>query len=581
MRTRLQIEYLRLLDWSKVAGLIELSEGDNYNFPESLRTDRLVLVAVLAEIRTLMEDFGEINGRYAPLKFSEESTARRKVEQLKLAEDFQQISTSYERRTAERKYPRGLNHIAETASMAKEVVRNPKQLHWVAFDAGIFTKLLGRLTELNDYLAELIRGSQARQLEQITQRTYLEMVQVRWSSIEELEHLVTASMLLDDRTFTSTGRDVRLRNEAILASLAQFKSLNAATDAPADHRPCDYERLLASTYKNYSQVSYDRMTTSSSYSTTGRVRMKGMFYSSDGSRSDIWIEWQTYKEERVLNEDKWRPHNDSTKRVRELVAFLQAPKPPEFCAPECLGYFNDRDDKEQSDHDFRFRLILKKLEGAGALVSLNQMFDKPTPSLTERKALAHRISVSILYLHAVNWWHKGLRSDSIVFFPTKSPTDFSSPRLSGFEYSRPDKEGETTTGGNVNNWWELYVHPDYQDSGNKGTYRKTFDIYSLGIALLEIAVWTRIENIVGIQDPEAAETEELKGIRAKLLKPEYLDYVRSNLGDQYHEAGKSYLEGRAAFGIDEAANEAAVKTGAKLQQGFTSRVIDPLGGISL
>jgi len=87
MRTRLQIEYLRLLDWSKVAGLIELSEGDN--FPESLRTDRLVLVAVLAEIRTLMEDFSEINGRYAPLKFSEESTARRKVEQLKLAEDFQ------------------------------------------------------------------------------------------------------------------------------------------------------------------------------------------------------------------------------------------------------------------------------------------------------------------------------------------------------------------------------------------------------------------------------------------------------------------------------------------------------------
>lgn len=578
MRTRLQIEYLRLLDWSKVAGLIELSEGDE--FPESLGTDRLVLVAVLAEIRTLMEDFSEINGRYAPLKLNEEATARREVEQLKLAEEFQQISLSYERRTAERKYPRGLNHIAETASMAKEVVRNPKQLHWVAFDAGVFTKLLGRLTELNDYLAELMRGSQARQLEQITQRTYLEMVQVR-SSVEELKHLVTASMLLDDRTATSTGRDVRLRNEGILISLAQFKSLNAATDEPADHRPRNYERLLASTYKSYSQVSYDRTFTSSSYSTTGRVRINGKFYPSNGSRSDVWIEWKTYKEERVPNEDKWRPHNENTNRVRELVTLLQAPKPPEFCAPECLGYFDDRDDKEHSDHDFRFGLIFKKAEGGGAPVSLNQMFDKPTPSLTERIALAHRISVSVLYLHAVNWLHKGLRSDSIVFFPTKSPRDVSSPRLSGFEYSRPDKEGETTTGGNVNNWWELYVHPDYQGSGTKGTYRKTFDIYSLGIVLLEIAVWTRIENIVGIQDPEAAETNELRGIRAKLLKPEYLDYVRSNLGDKYHEAVKSCIEGRAAFGIDEAANEASIETGAKLQQGFTSRVIDPLGGISL
>lgn len=92
------------------------------------------------------------------------------------------------------------------------------------------------------------------------------------------------------------------------------------------------------------------------------------------------------------------------------------------------------------------------------------MLDKPTPSLTERIALAHRISVSVLYLHAVNWLHKGLRSDSIVFFPAagSTTTEICHPVLSGFEYSRPDKEGETTTGGNLNNWWELYVHPDYQ-----------------------------------------------------------------------------------------------------------------------
>jgi len=94
-------------------------------------------------------------------------------------------------------------------------------------------------------------------------------------------------------------------------------------------------------------------------------------------------------------------------------------------------------------------------------------------------------------------------------------------------------------------------------------------------------VSTRIKNIIGIQDPEAAETDELKSIRAKLPKPEHLDYVRSNMGDKYHEAVKSCIEGRAAFGIDEAANEAAVKAGAKLQQGFTSRVIDALRGISL
>lgn len=123
--------------------------------------------------------------------------------------------------------------------------------------------------------------------------------------------------------------------------------------------------------------------------------------------------------------------------------------------------------------------------------------------------------------------------------------------------------------------------PLSRGSGTKGTYRKTFDIYSLGIVLLEIAVWNKIENIVGIQDPDDAEADELKAIRTNLLRPEYLDYVKSNLGDKYHEAVKSCIEGRSAFGIEETANEANVETGAKLQQGFTSRVIEPLGGISL
>ena len=92
-----------------------------------------------------------------------------------------------------------------------------------------------------------------------------------------------------------------------------------------------------------------------------------------------------------------------------------------------------------------------------------------------------------------------------MFFPTESSANISHPCLSGFDYSRPDKEAGTTTGGDVNNCWELYVHPNLQGSGTKGTYRKTFDIYSLGIVPLEIAVWTKVENIVGIQDPEAAE----------------------------------------------------------------------------
>ena len=581
MRTRLQIEYLRLLDFSQVAGLIELKDGED--LPEALRTDRLVLVAILTEIRTLMEDFAEINGRYKQLKPDNDPAAQQEAEELELIEELKHISLSYTKTVGERKYPRGLNHIGKTATMAKDIVKNPKRLRWVAFDGEVFLKLLGRLTDLNDYLVELLRGQQARQLEQTTQKTYLEIVQVR-SSMEELTHLVTATMLLDGRKTGSMSSEIRRRNEDALASLARFKSLNTATDAPTNHRPSNYETLLSGTYKNYSQVFYDERDTSAHNVSSGRVRAEGKFYPGDQTVADVWIEWKTYKEERIAGQDKWKPHDDNVKRVRELVALLQSPKPREFCAPQCLGYFDDRDDEDDSDHDFRFGLIFKKPANALAPVSLHQMFDTPSPSLTERIALAHKIAVSILYLHAVNWLHKGLRSDSIVFFPTaNAATDIRAPYLTGFEYSRPDKEGETTTGGNVNNRWELYVHPDYQGPGGsaKGTYRKTFDIYSLGIVLLEIALWTKIEHIVEIRDPEAAETDVLRGIRQKLLKPEYLDFLKASLGDRYHEAVKSCIEGRHAFGIADADNEASVQTGAQLQQNFTARVIDSLEGIHL
>lgn len=124
---------------------------------------------------------------------------------------------------------------------------------------------------------------------------------------------------------------------------------------------------------------------------------------------------------------------------------------------------------------------------------------------------------------------------------------------------------------------KLYLHPDYQSLSSKRSYRKTFDIYSFGLILLEIAHWTKIEQIVNI-DPHSTPFAELKGMRSKLLrsKPESLARVRASCGDRYYGAVKSCLEGGAAFGIDDDANEASAETGAKLQQGFTRLVIDAL-----
>ncbi|KAL9602367.1 MAG: hypothetical protein Q9219_001933 [cf. Caloplaca sp. 3 TL-2023] len=581
MRTRLQIEYLRLSDWGEVAGLIEYKEGQD--LPDSLKADRLVLVAILTEIRALMDDFADLNGKYKDyLRPDESHAAKKDAGDVDLVEEFSNISLEYEKKAVEKKYIRGANHIINHMRMVKDVVKTPKRLVWVAFDEQVFLKLLGRLTELNDYLQELLHGHQARKLEQVTEKTYMEMVQVR-SSVEELKHLVTAAMLLEDRGQSSTA-EIRRRNDQVLARLANFKSLNAANEAPSGQKPPDYDSVISATHLNYSQIYYEEDEGSSS---SIRTRAEGKFFPGDGTQTQVWIEWKAYKEKWDAKLDKYVPQEDNVRRVRELAALLQSSKPPEFRAPRCLGYLDDRDDAEHSEHDYRFGLVFEKPVNDLNPVSLHDLLlaSPRPPSLTERVALAHKISVCVLYLHAVNWLHKSLRSDSIVFFlPPSNPTSIADPYLTGYEYARADRPGETTTGGDVDEWTELYVHPGYQGLGTKGLYRKTFDIYSLGIILLEIAYWRPIEAIMELDMESETVFEDIKGIRGRVLEePEgkVLGTVRANLGERFYGAARSCLVGKEALGVEGWESEGDVETGAKLQRGFMRMVTDGLAGISL
>lgn len=396
-------------------------------------------------------------------------------------------------------------------------------------------------------------------------------------------------MLLQERDSDEhIGSAIRRRNEKALASLAHFKVLNAANDALSGQKPPAYDEIMKNTQLTYSQIYYNEQMDTDAQSST-RTRTEGKFYPGDGTEHYIWIEWKTYKVKHDRRLDKQVPLKENVKRIRELVALLKADKAKEFSAPQCLGYFDDRDEGDQNEHDFRFGLVLEKPSANCAPVSLRQLMISKgfkRPSFTDRALLAHKIATCVLYLHAVNWLHKALRSDSMLFFfPEKEKQTIARPYLSCYEYARPNRDGETTTGGDINEWWELYVHPNYQGHAAKGTYRKTFDIYSLGIILLEIPYWQPMETIVGI-DPDQATADELKGIRSRLLKQleperELLDRVESDHGCKYYAAATACIEGCTAFGIQQEENENSSETGVKLQREFTKLVVDSLEGISV
>ncbi len=582
MRTRLQIEYARLLDWCEVAGLI--NNGDGQGLPETLKIDIIVLSAVFNEIRVSMEELAEINGKYVELNPETDAATEKSAIELDLLEEFSHITLSYDKKGGHRKYPRGLNSILRGTNMASNIARNPKRLQWIAFDRKLFLKLLGRLTEFNDHLFELMVGHQTRALELATQKSYLEMVQMR-ASVEELKHLVKAAMLQQEHNSGEfSSAPIRRYNEKALATLAEFKRLNATFDEPPQQYPKVCDQVTMSSQLTYSQVIYNEKN-ASTLSMDGRIRVEGRLYPGDGTAQDVWIEWKAYKTKYSRRLEKHVPLPENLKRVKELVSLLESEKPNQFCAPKCLGFFDDRDDVKDSQHDARFGLVFQKPEKSLLPVSLRQMISEgPQASLTDRVSLAHKISTCILYLHAVNWLHKGLRSETITFLPKDASGDtpaVDQPYITGFEYARPDRDGETTTSGvEVNDYVMLYVHPDYQGSDAKGTYRKTFDIFSLGMILLEIAYWKPIEDILGI-DLNDATPAQLKGIRGRLLQPssEYLFHLKVNLGDRYYTAVKSCIDGYTAFGVGVDENETDVQTGAKLQHNFTKLVVEALNSI--
>ena len=581
MRVKLQIEYSRLLDWCEVAGLVELRDGQN--LPDSLRADKLTLVAILTEIRVSMEHLAEIRGKYVEFDLSVNTTSEKAAMEIDLLEEFSHIVISYEKEPGQRKHPRNRNFIARGTSMASEVMKHPKRLQWVAFDKDVFLKLLGRLTELNDHLQDLMRGHQARALELATQKTYLEMVHMR-ASVAELTHLVTAAMLLQEhRGVESSSTSTRRRNEKALASLADFKTLNASHDELGRGCSAADKKCAGASQLNFSQIYYDEDSPLASTSDS-RIRTEGKLYPGNGTEQHVWIEWKAYDFEYDRGLEKHVPLPKSLKRVTELVSLLQSDKPSQFCAPRCLGFFNDREDTKHSNHPARFGLVFEKPEKSASPISLRQMlFTGPKPSLTDRISLAHKISTCVLYLHAVNWLHKGLRSDGVILFPNSDTSSTTDPTISGYEYSRPDKAGETTTTTvEFPDYLMLYVHPSYQGYDAKGTYRKTFDVYSLGIILLEIAHWKRIEDILAI-DLHTAKPSQLKAVRERLLQPQsaHLAFVKENLGDRYHAAVQSCIEGRSAFGINDCESEGDVQTGARLQHEFSTLVVDALDSISV
>jgi len=609
LRLRLQIQYGRLLDWAEAAEITESQE----KFGRKVKMNGATVMALLSEMRSLLKSMRSVSLRYDGMieKWPEEADKKsrlRPIDTVNLKE-YRAIFESRDIPKDKRKYPKGLHRVIELATGGREILKHPKRIRWAIADEKKFKEDLARMQQLTDFLHETLGDHQVKILMETTRDTYLAILQLtkevrQMKAVAEAAPAPTANQydnaevesifsqaetLTDDRFPPAETGLTTMHGTTIFERLATFRAMYT--------RLYGTEEALASPSKLDPDKELDNLMVPE-----GMQRVTAFYRG-----KNVWIEWKSYKPEEVFTDTSviYQVSEKQQKDAERLIALLQAKeKPEEFCVPDCAGYFEDAKHK-------RFGFVYEIRDPGVSKFepkSLLQLFELKAAPLKARVGLAKRLSVCLLYFHATNWLHKALRSASILFFGDKGVAELDRPYISSFEYSRPDRNSATFTGAPETLEWAVYCHPDYL--GRPGYFRKSYDIYSLGIILIEIAYWKRAEAIF---DLDCVETEngsvelskdldgktpltesektlarfrKIKSTRDRLLfdetadgKPGLMEHVRNVMGDKYHNVVKACIGGLDYFYLPREVDQTDPVIATLLQQAYLRLVVDVLDSI--
>ncbi|KAI9883837.1 MAG: Ribosome biogenesis protein erb1 [Watsoniomyces obsoletus] len=259
-------------------------------------------------------------------------------------------------------------------------------------------------------------------------------------------------------------------------------------------------------------------------------RVNGRYKKTQDSSEEqaVIIEWITYDEEDDLD-----TRLAILQRVDNLARMVHSAsnRHPDLHTLDCMGYIADT-------QGMRYGLTYRCPEvtpgcssptsplspssgpssGSSGLSypeTLASLIGNPqnrTPYLNHRFELAHTLAVALWSFHSLDWLHKNFCPNNILFFPSSSPSSssptsptspssstiqeinrLSTPHVTGFDSSRPDYLKEMTIGTKNDLQQDSYRHPASLGIW-RSTYRKSFDIYSLGLVLLEIGLWKSIQD---------------------------------------------------------------------------------------
>ncbi|KAH8662766.1 prion-inhibition and propagation-domain-containing protein [Ilyonectria robusta] len=601
-RLQLMIEYNRLLAWGESVGLIDVPQGSHVAV--SLGTNAIELCSIVSRIGWLLGEFRDINARWKnelhPYQGNDQETTEINAMDMDVVKEVSSLAIAYERTKEERKHLRGTNHIikwmSKGAGNAKEIITHPFRVRWVMVDKEAFEALLKDLHSLTERIHELMGDYREKRIHETTSKTYREMVLAR-NDINELKDLFEAvtSLIKSSKDTGDANTACHNENDETLRDLLRLKEINCISDEILLKIENDVSLDIEKDLKDLLSVNrYDAITLSDHFTYAEAEGTKDLskphrprgVLTKDGTDFEVWIEWRTV--DNVVKgsvQDK-----ESRLRTATLAQMLHNNKPRHLYSPICIGYIDDR------ERHNRYGWIFRMPDGSDKGTTLKTLHsvlgqNQHKPTLAQRISLAWKLASSLLYLHTTNWLHKGIHSGNVIFSFDGDKFDAEKPILSGFEYSRP--QSNKTTSRSLDPKWDIYRWPGIQNEVPKAANsRKTYDIYSLGLVLLEIAHWKPLHKLMFLKrwpEPSAQDSK----IRAWLLeeerRPPFKDSnplleLRNIAGDKYWKAVSRCLVAHGNMGMhiqEESHQSQGSGVGIELQNAFTELVVEELKGVSI
>lgn len=210
----------------------------------------------------------------------------------------------------------------------------------------------------------------------------------------------------------------------------------------------------------------------------------------------------------VQIDGKWRlldTGSDLSKdTVRELAVRLRNADPLTFGLLRCLGAtYNES--KSEFGLIFRIPDSMYDPETLRARIATSKI----DHSLSDRFRLATQLARAVLSIHMFDMVHKNIRPENIILFRDQE-SSLGSAFLLGFVRTRRSADG-TRLAGDLD--WEknIYHHPRRQGSNIRDRYVMQHDIYSLGVCLLEIGLWsTFVEYSGSDHEPVGSQAYDLR-----------------------------------------------------------------------